>query len=67
MIRRPLVAGNWKMNMTTSEAVRLSQAISDKCHRSFPEVDILLCPPFIDLKSVSNVLEFDKSKVKMYL
>lgn len=65
MTRRPLMAGNWKMNMNTSEAVNLSQRISDRYEKDFGVVDVVLCPPFIDLKSVSNVLAFDRSKIAL--
>jgi len=65
MQRKPLVAGNWKMNMDTAQAVKLSQRISDRYDNDLDEIDIVLCPPFIDLKSVANVLEFDNSKMKL--
>lgn len=66
MTRRPCMAGNWKMNMTTSDAVVLSQEISNLSSKSWgSEVDVVLCTPAIDLKSVRNVLEFDHSKISL--
>lgn len=65
MTRRPMVAGNWKMNMDTTQAVNLSQMISDRYENDMDEADVVLCPPFIDLKSVRNVLEFDHSKIML--
>jgi triosephosphate isomerase len=60
-----MIAGNWKMNKTTAEAVTLSQDISYGYDDALDSVDVVLCPPFIDLKSVSNVLSFDKSKLAL--
>lgn len=66
MSRRPMMAGNWKMNETTSEGVRLSQSISLHYEKDWAEaVDVVLCPPSIDLKPVSTVLEFDHSPMKL--
>jgi triosephosphate isomerase len=61
MERRPLVAGNWKMNKATTEAAFLAQDISNHFSRKSTTVEVVLCPPFIDLKTVRTVLEFDKS------
>ena len=60
--RKPLVAGNWKMNKTYAEAVQLSQQVVDRLKRSWKdEVDVLMCPPFTALRGVSNVIAFDHS------
>ena len=63
MTRRPIIAGNWKMNMTPAESVVLSQGISNRYARSWDKVDVVVCPPAIDLRSVFTVLDFDKSNI----
>ncbi len=63
MSRKPLIAGNWKMNMTPAESVVLSQGISNRYSRGWNKVDVVLCPPTIDLRSVYTVLDFDKSNI----
>ncbi len=64
MARKPMMAGNWKMNNTIAEAVVLSQEISNRYEKEWPEhVDIVVCPPFVDLKPVKTVFDFDKAKV----
>ena len=64
MSRKPLMAGNWKMNNTVGEAVVLTQEISNNFERDWPDrVDTVVCPPFVDLKPAKTVLEFDKTKV----
>lgn len=53
--RKPIVAGNWKMNRTVAEAIDLATAIRRELG-DCKEVDIVLCPPFTALKSVSEVI-----------
>lgn len=52
-MRRPLIAGNWKMNLNRVEAVALAQAIADAKLNS--DVDALICPPTIYLDAVLAV------------
>ncbi len=64
MARIPMMAGNWKMNNTISEAVVLSQEISNRYDKEWKtSVDVVLCPPAVDLKPVMTVLEFDRSPI----
>lgn len=61
MSRKPFIAGNWKMNKTISEAVVLAQEISNGFESDWTDVvDVVVCPPFTDLKPVTTVFEFDK-------
>ena len=62
--RRPVIAGNWKMNKTVAQAVNLAQQISYR-ENGWDGVDVVLCPPFTCLKSVENVLVFDKSPIEL--
>jgi len=55
-MRIPMIAGNWKMNTTLTEAIKLVNTML----RGLEEVnniDILLCPPFISLAAVKGLLE----------
>lgn len=63
--RVPMIAGNWKMNKTTVEAVTLSQQISFESDKAWEVIQVVLCPPFVDLKSVQNVLVFDDSSIEL--
>ena len=61
MGRRPLMAGNWKMNKTLGEAVVLAQEISNQYEERWSDAcDVVICPPFIDLKPAKTVFEFDR-------
>ncbi|MDD5806510.1 MAG: triose-phosphate isomerase [Eggerthellales bacterium] len=64
-MKRPIMAGNWKMNMTPAESVVLSQSISNRYKGSWDKVDVVLFPPSIDLRSVFTVLDFDKSLIEV--
>ncbi len=65
MARKPLMAGNWKMNNTYAEAVVLAQKISNNFYKDWADkVDVLVCPPAVDLKGVCNVFDFDHQPVQ---
>ncbi|MCL1796931.1 MAG: triose-phosphate isomerase [Eggerthellaceae bacterium] len=65
MTRLPMMAGNWKMNNTISEAVVLTQELSYQLEHDWDDVEVVLCPPYTDLKPVLTVLDYDKSAVKV--
>jgi triosephosphate isomerase len=53
-IRAPFVAGNWKMNMTISDARALASAVVG-ASASLPEAKLVLAPPFTALSEVRRV------------
>ncbi len=54
-MRKKIIAGNWKMNKTVEEAVELATAVKREL-ADCTEVDVVLCPPFTALKSVSDIV-----------
>ena len=59
--RRPLMSGNWKMNMNHYEAIHLVQKLSYLLTKEdFEKVDVSVHPPFTDIRSIQTVLESDK-------
>ena len=50
MARRKIVAGNWKMNMTPSEAVKLVETLKPLV--ASDDVDVVFCVPAIDIVPV---------------
>jgi len=61
-MRIPMIAGNWKMNTTISEAVELVNEI----HQGLDEitgVDKVICPPFISLATVRELIK--ESSIKL--
>ncbi|MBQ9690589.1 MAG: triosephosphate isomerase, partial [Eggerthellaceae bacterium] len=65
MSRKPMIVGNWKMNKTPAEAAVLAQSISNNFDDRYDNVDVVVCPPTIDLRSVVTVLDFDKSDIAL--
>ena len=60
--RNRMIAGNWKMNKTYAEGVELAQDLSDTLKEMNVEnVDVVVCPPMVDLKGVEGVIEFEKA------
>lgn len=54
-MKKPLIAGNWKMYKTVAEAVQLVQAIKAGVYK-FHDVITVICPPFTALSEVSKEL-----------
>jgi len=50
-MRKLFIAGNWKMNTTREEAVKLTRAVKEKIAAG-DEVDVGVCPPFTYLEAV---------------
>ena len=55
-MRKKIVAGNWKMNMTTAEAASLVTALKADL-ANFREAEVVVCPPFTALATVSNLVQ----------
>ena len=59
--RRPLVAGNWKMNLTHLEAIALVQKIAFSLKETELEaVETVVLPPFTAIRSVQTLIDGDK-------
>ena len=65
--RTPLMAGNWKMNLNHQEAVvlvqKLAWTLADKKH-DYAQVEVVVLPPFTDLRSVQTLVDGDRLLVK---
>ncbi|MGH8794652.1 MAG: triose-phosphate isomerase [Stackebrandtia sp.] len=58
--RRPLIAGNWKMNLNHFEAISLVQKISFSLNeKQLSDVEVAVLPPFTDIRSVQTVIAGD--------
>jgi triosephosphate isomerase len=53
--RRPLLAGNWKMNLTLAQSVELAQAVRDGAAAASGEVAV--CVPFTAISAVGAALK----------
>ncbi len=54
-MRKPFIAGNWKMNTNSATAVALAAGLVKELE-SVETVDVAVCPPFVYLQSVAAAL-----------
>ncbi|CAM4062363.1 MULTISPECIES: triose-phosphate isomerase [Tsukamurella] len=60
MSRKPLIAGNWKMNLNHLEAIAVVQKLAFALpEKYFAKVDVTVIPPFTDLRSVQTAVDGD--------
>jgi len=59
--RRPLMAGNWKMNLNHLEAIALVQKLAFSLNeQQLTDVEVVVLPPFTALRSVQTMVDGDK-------
>jgi triosephosphate isomerase len=62
--RTPLLAGNWKMNLTHLEAITFVQKLSfSLTDRDFAATEVVVLPPFTDLRSVQTLVDADRMSI----
>ncbi len=54
-MRKPIIAGNWKMNMTPADAETLVSALIPLVKDA--KCDVVVCPPYVDLSVVSRLVK----------
>lgn len=61
MARRPLIAGNWKMNLTHLEAIGLVQKLAfSLTDDELTAVEVVVLPSFVSLRSVQTLADGDQ-------
>jgi triosephosphate isomerase (TIM) len=66
MSQKPLVIGNWKMNHDYVEALHLTQQIGVVLkNKSREHVDIVVSPPFVDIRSVGSIIESERIPISL--
>ncbi|MBW8383067.1 MAG: triose-phosphate isomerase, partial [Youngiibacter sp.] len=60
-MRRPIIAGNWKMHYTVDEAVKVAKELKGMVKGA--SADVVICAPFIQLPAL--VAELKGSNVKV--
>ena len=60
-LRRPLMAGNWKMNNNHLEAIGLTQKLAfTLTEQQLTDVEVVVLPPFTAIRSVQTLVDGDK-------
>ena len=63
-MRRPLIAGNWKMNLNHLEAIAVTQKLAYSLEeKDFEAVDVAVFPPFTDIRSVQTLVDGDRLRI----
>lgn len=64
-MRKRMMAGNWKMNITPAEAVVLTQDIANQYDKhDWGQVEVVLCVPATDFDAAKRVIAFDKVNIE---
>jgi triosephosphate isomerase len=63
-MRTPIIAANWKMYKTVGQAVHMVQDLEYKIE-DVKGVEVVICPPFIALKSIATVIELDHLDIRL--
>lgn len=64
MSRKPLIAGNWKMNLNHLEAIAVAQKLAYSIEdREYDAVDITIIPPFTDIRSIQTLIDGDRLRL----
>ncbi len=62
--RKPMMAGNWKMNATHLEAIQMIQKLGFRLEsKDYERVDVVVCPPFTSLRSVQTTIDGDRLSI----
>lgn len=59
-MRKPFIAGNWKMHKTVAESVSLVEALEKELNGgdgALDDCDVAVCPPFVSLEAVHEALK----------
>jgi len=58
--RKPLIAGNWKMNLNHIEAIGLVQKLAFSLpEKYYDKVEVAVLPPFTDIRTVQTLIDGD--------
>ncbi len=61
-MRKPILAGNWKMNKTPAEAIEFVRGLRPRV-ADYPQVETVVCPPFVCLPAVAEALAGVKARI----
>ncbi|MBI5433376.1 MAG: triose-phosphate isomerase [Planctomycetes bacterium] len=61
-MRKPFLAGNWKMNLDRARALALAKGLREKCG-SRTDREVAVCPPFVYLDEIVRALAGSKLRV----
>ncbi len=64
-VRKPLMAGNWKMNLNHLEAIAVVQKlVYSLVDKDYDAVDVAIMPPFTDIRSIQTMVDGDRLRIQ---
>ena len=64
-MRKPLMAGNWKMNLNHLEAIAVAQKlVYSLADKDYDDVDVAISPPFTDIRSIQTMVDGDRLRLQ---
>jgi len=63
-MRKPIIAGNWKMNLNHLEAIAVTQKLSYSLQDAdYEACEVVIFPPFTDIRSVQTLIDGDRLRL----
>ena len=63
-MRKPLMAGNWKMNLNHLEAIAVAQKLVYSLNDAdYDAIDVAIIPPFTDIRSIQTLIDGDRLRL----
>ncbi len=64
--RKPIIAGNWKMNKNHTDAISLVRTLSYELREpDYDRTEVVVCPPFTALRSIQLVIEDEHIPIRL--
>lgn len=65
-MRKPIIAGNWKMHHTHLDAIQVVQKLAYQLReQDYKAVEVVVCPAFTALRSLQTLIESDKIPLEL--
>ena len=65
-MRKHVIAGNWKMNLSSSEAIEFVKGLIDLKNIDFAKKDVIIAAPFVYLFELENLIKNSNSNIKIF-
>jgi triosephosphate isomerase len=65
-LRKPVIAGNWKMHHDHFVAIQVVQKLSYRLETAdYERCEVVVCPPFTDLRTLQTLIDADRLKIQL--
>src|SRR4051794_11500730 len=65
-VRKPIMAGNWKMHYNHLEAIQVVQKLAYRLETSdYERCEVVVCPTLVSLRSIQTVIESDRMHIQL--